>query len=134
MTWWSPRRSKPATVTFSATIASMNDHDCSVRSMARHLRERQSSWSGHVEAWLDAPFPVLPVRYEDDLLADTLGELTRMVRFLGLDCAAERLRQAVRTTGFRHLRAREEREGFRENKRGPHCSSTPARPASGGGT
>lgn len=102
---------------FSATIASMSDHDCSVRAMARHLRERRSSWSGHVESWLAAPFPVLPVRYED-LLADTPGELARMVRFLGLDRAAERLRQAVRTTGFEHLRQQEEREGFRENKRG----------------
>ena len=102
---------------FSATIARLNDRDCSVRATARHLRERRSSWSEHVESWLAAPFPVLLVRYED-LLADTPRALARMVRFLDLDCAAERLRQAVRTTGFQHLRQQEEREGFRENKTG----------------
>ena len=100
---------------FSATIARLNDRDCSVRATARYLRERRSSWAGHVESWLAAPFPVLTVRYEN-LLADTLGELARMVRFLGLDCAAAKLRQAVRTTDFWHLRRQEEREGFRENK------------------
>ena len=66
-----------------------------------------------------APFPVLPVRYED-LLADTPGELARMVRFLGLGGVARtaRLRRAVRMADFRRRREQEEREGFREKTPG----------------
>ena len=104
---------------FSATIRAMNTRDYSVSGTARFLRERRLDWSGHVESWLAAPFPVLPVRYED-LLADTLGELARMVRFLRLDGAAarnggpHRLDRAVRATAFPRLREQEQREGFIE--------------------
>ena len=47
----------------------MNDRNHTVRATARNLRELLFDWAGHVESWLDAPFPVLPVRYED-LLAE----------------------------------------------------------------
>ena len=101
---------------FAASIARMNDRNHTIPATARHLRERLFDWSGHVESWMAAPFPVLPVRYED-LLADTPGELARMVRFLGLGSVARpaKLRQAARTAAFRHLREQEEQEGFREN-------------------
>ena len=101
---------------FSATIARMNNRDHAVGATARHLRERLFDWSGHVESWLTAPFPVLPVRYED-LLADTPGELARMVRFLSLNDVAQpaKLRRAVRLADFQRLREQEEQEGFREN-------------------
>lgn len=75
----------------SATIRTMNARDGTVRATARHLRERRFDWSGHVESWMAAPFPVLPVRYED-LLADTLGELARMARFLGFGGVARTAR------------------------------------------
>ena len=100
---------------FSDTIRAMNTRDYAVRGTARFLRERRLDWSGHVESWMAAPFPVLPVRYED-LLADTLGTLARMVRFLRLDGAAAppRLHRAVRATAFPRLREQERREGFIE--------------------
>ena len=98
---------------FSDTIRMMNTRDYAVRGTARFLRERRLDWSRHVESWLAAPFPVLLVRYED-LLADTLGELGRMVRFLRLDGAAHRLHRAVRATAFPRLREQERREGFIE--------------------
>ena len=101
---------------FSAAVAWMNDRNHAIRATARHLRERLFDWSGHVESWMAAPFPVLPVRYED-LLADTPGELARMVRFLGLGGIAQpaKLRRAVRMADFQRLREQEEQEGFREN-------------------
>lgn len=100
---------------FSAMIRTLNTRDHSVSGTARFLRERRLDWSSHVESWLAAPFPVLPVRYED-LLADTLGELARLVRFLRLDGAAAppRLHRAVRATVFPRLREQERREGFIE--------------------
>lgn len=73
------------------------------------------TWSEHVESWLAAPFPVLVVRYED-LTADTVGSLRRVVRFLGLDDPPdeERVRRSVAFTSFRRLRAEEATDGFRE--------------------
>lgn len=99
----------------AAAIRTLNARAGVVRARARHLRERRIDWSGHVASWMAAPFPVLPVRYED-LLADTPGELARMVRFLGLGGVAQtaKLRRAARMADFRRLREQEEREGFRE--------------------
>ena len=78
------------------------------------LREFLGDWSGHVESWRRAPFPVLTVRYED-MLADPAGELGRMARFLGLEGAADqaRLRRAADFASFANLRSAEEREGYR---------------------
>ena len=77
------------------------------------LREILGDWSSQVESWQRAPFPVLTVRYED-MLADPMGELGRMARFLGLEGAADqaRLRRAVDFAGFANLRSNEEREGY----------------------
>ena len=77
---------------------------------------RLFDWSGHIESWMATPFPVLPVRYEG-LLADTPGELARMVRFLDLGDVARtvKLHRAVRMADFQRLREQEEQEGFREN-------------------
>ena len=77
------------------------------------LREILGDWSSHVESWRRAPFPVLTVRYED-MLADPVGELGSMARFLGLEGAADqvRLRRAVDFAGFANLRKSEEREGY----------------------
>ena len=102
---------------FSRTIAKMNDPHYENPASGCHLRERLLDWSGHVESWTTAPFPVLVVRYED-LLADTFGQLARMVRFLGLDGAPDerqRLQRAVESADFARLREDEERDGFRES-------------------
>ena len=79
--------------------------------------QRLLDWSGHVRSWTAAPFPVLVVRYED-LLADTVGQLRGIVRFLRLEGAADegRLRRAAAFSSFARLREREDREGFRGHK------------------
>ena len=61
---------------------------------------------------------MLVVRYED-LLADTVGQLRRIVRFLRLEGAADegRLRRAAAFSSFARLREREDREGFIEHTR-----------------
>ena len=77
------------------------------------LRQRLFDWSGHVESWTGAPFPVLTVRYED-LLADTAGWLGKIASFLRLDGASDqrRLEQAVAHSAFARLQENERREGF----------------------
>ena len=104
------------------------DRDANERSPLRRvgrrvrpsLRQRLLDWSGHVESWRAAPFPVLAVRYED-LLADAVGQLGRMTRFLGLEGAADgrRLRRAVAASDFTRLQEqeREARDGFHERDR-----------------
>ena len=80
------------------------------------LRQRLMDWSTHVESWTGAPFPVLVLRYED-LLADTLQGLTKVVRFLELDDGNDqhRLQRAAEFSTFANLRKAEEQHGFREN-------------------
>ncbi len=102
-------------------VARMNDPRSTVAgSCSPQLRQRLLDWSGHVESWRAAPFSVLLVRYED-LLADAAGQLARMVRFAGLDGAADRhrLRRAAEATAFPRLQEQETRHGFRESD--PRC-------------
>ena len=99
---------------FSETVTRMNDRRYVLGGGCDpQLRQRLLDWSGHVESWRSAPFPVLVVRYED-LLADTAGQLARMTRFLGLDGAADgrRLRRAAAAADFARLREQEARHGF----------------------
>ncbi|MBF0395100.1 MAG: sulfotransferase domain-containing protein [Alphaproteobacteria bacterium] len=66
------------------------------------------SWHQHVESWLDAPgIRLLPVRYED-MVADMLAILARVVDFLGWSAPAEAVAAAVEATRFERLRAKEE--------------------------
>ena len=107
---------------FSKVVTRMNDRRCVVAGggCGHQLRQRLLDWSGHVESWRSAPFPVLAVRYED-LLADAVGQLGRMTRFLGLEGAADgrRLRRAVAAADFTRLQEqeREARDGFHERDR-----------------
>lgn len=80
------------------------------------LPQRLPSWSSHVESWTGAPFPVLAVRYED-LLADAVGQLAAMIRFLGMesDVDQERIRQAVSFSEFERMREDEAKNSFRES-------------------
>ena len=77
------------------------------------LRQWLFDWSGHVESWAGAPFPVLTVRYED-LLADTVSWLGKIASFLRLDGASDRprLERAVAHSAFARLQENERREGF----------------------
>ena len=63
--------------------------------------------------------PSLPnsivLRYED-LVADTVGELERLVRFVGLDMAPDLLADAVAFASFESLR-KKEREGYFQSDR-----------------
>ena len=105
---------------FADSIAALNSRKTSVGGgVTPELRQRLLDWSGHVESWSRAPFPVFGVRYED-LLADTTGWLGRVALFLRLDGASdqERLQRAVANSSFARLRESEAREGF--GRLGPH--------------
>ena len=105
---------------FAHSIAMLNDCGaCLAGRGALQLRQRLLDWSGHVRSWTAVPFPVLVVRYED-MLADTVGQLRRIARFLRLEEAGDesRLRCAVAFSSCARLRQGEEREGFSERRFG----------------
>jgi len=78
------------------------------------VRQRLSSWSQHVESWLDArDIRVLAVRYED-LAENPMETLSKIVRFTGLEHCTERVEKAVRFSGFDELQRQEENAGFVE--------------------
>lgn len=77
------------------------------------LRQRLSTWSLHVDGWLDQGQSLLLLRYED-MLADPASTLGRVARHLCLDTASDAIGRAVEATSFARLRAAEERDGFRE--------------------
>lgn len=72
------------------------------------------SWSGHVRSWTRAGgLRLLTVRYED-LARSPAAAFRRVVRFLGLPCAAGRLERAIQRSSFATLSALERRSGFGE--------------------
>jgi aryl sulfotransferase len=78
------------------------------------LRQKLLTWSGHVRSWLEEKdLRVIVVRYED-LLADTVSELSRVLRFIGLEDEPERVAKAVRFSSFGELQSQEAKNGFRE--------------------
>jgi hypothetical protein len=80
--------------------------------------QRLSSWSGHVESWLNAPgIRVLLVRYED-MTADMPRVLTDVIRFIGWSADRETVTRAAHAVRFSALREQEEAHGFRERLRG----------------
>jgi sulfotransferase family protein len=101
-----------------AAIAVMADADSQTADrpdrQVNQLRQRLSSWSGHVLSWLEqSDIEVCRVRYED-LAADPAGELLRAMAFAGIDVSGEHAASAARAANFSALQAQEARWGFAE--------------------
>lgn len=98
-------------------IRTMADPDftLSPASKGLHLQVPQTvgSWSGHVESWDQADFPVHPVRYED-LLVTPVDTLRDLVHFAGFSPTREEVARAVEMARFERLQAQETAGGFRE--------------------
>lgn len=82
------------------------------RRLANQLPQHLLSWSGHVASWLDTPVTPLLLRYED-MLAQPLTALRRVVDRLGWQVDDDVLAHAVEATRFEVLRDEEQRHGFR---------------------
>ena len=83
------------------------------RDLPDQLPQQILSWSGHVESWLQAPVPVLVVRYED-LSRDPATYFGQVVRFVGEPFDPLRLRRAIAFSSFSEVRKQEDASGFRE--------------------
>jgi aryl sulfotransferase len=106
--------------TIDAEIVRMADTDLSFPDSFKHLDEqlqqRLQSWSGHVQSWLTAPFPVHVVRYED-MVGDPAAAFGAIARFLDLPHDAEKIASAVAATTFSRLQEQERASGFVERPR-----------------
>src|SRR5262249_20651194 len=103
-----------------ATIAAMDDRDStyagSTTRLSHHLRQLLMRWSEHVASWLEAPFPLHLVRYED-LLTDPHAAIGALAGFLGLPRGPETIAMTVEATAFARLQAQEREAGFTERPR-----------------
>lgn len=82
-----------------------------------HFRVKLLSWSRHVESWTEAKgLRVHPVRYED-LLSDTPGVFSSVLRLAGMEPEQDRVERAVRETCFSRLQQLEKKHGFSQNLR-----------------
>lgn len=85
----------------------------STRRIPFQLPQHISSWSGHVESWLDAPVRLHLLKYED-MLARPVASFGKVAHFLGFDVSAATVEAAVNATRFDRLRASEDECGFVE--------------------
>jgi aryl sulfotransferase len=103
------------------TIARMADETMRMALGRAALREQLpqylSTWSDHVESWLDAPGLNLYLMRYEDMLARPAEVFGKAVRFLGFDCDDVKLERALAACRFDVLQAREAQEGFRERPR-----------------
>ena len=83
------------------------------RDLPDQLPQYLGTWSSHAESWLNAPVPVLVVRYED-LSSNPAQQFTNVVRFVGAPYDPVRLRRAIAFSSFSELRRQEDEQGFRE--------------------
>ncbi len=67
------------------------------------------TWDNHTRSWRDHDGPRLELRYED-LRAEPIAELSRVLRFLGLPVVEPRIRQAIAACSVDAMRAMQERE------------------------
>lgn len=73
-----------------------------------------SSWSRHVESWLDAPaLKVHLVRYED-MAVEPEQTFWAVTEFLGLQHTPQEVSRAIEAVRFQNLAGKEAQAGFRE--------------------
>jgi hypothetical protein len=86
----------------------------SVGGMSDQLKQKLSSWSGHVKSWIDeSDLPIHLVRYED-LKLDPERSFGEVVRFCRLPWDANRVNRAVAFSNFAEMQRQELASDFVE--------------------
>ena len=85
----------------------------------QQVRQFMGSWANHGQSWVNQQeIPVLLMRYED-LLVQPEQHFRRLANFLNLPAEESLIREAVASTRFDKLRAKEDAEGgFHERPEG----------------
>lgn len=97
------------------TIELLNDPGHRLGKTEMHAAQFVGTWSHHVRTWTDNAneFPLIVLRYED-LKANPHEHFGRLIKFLGWDFDAARVRRAVDATAFQVLQRTEQAGGFAE--------------------
>lgn len=82
------------------------------------IAEMIGSWDRNVTSWTDASGLVRHVTRYEDMLADTEGEMRKVLAFLKVPVKDGKLRRAIRMSRFDKLRAQERKSGFKERPPG----------------
>lgn len=94
-------------------VARMTDPDAQIPHGETFFDEHLGGWSEHVGDWTgQSALETLVVRYED-VVADTLGTLKRIIGFGGLEWDARKAGNAIEASRFDTLRRNEEALGFK---------------------
>jgi hypothetical protein len=103
---------------FDSTIARMANPDEIIAfkpsKLSSQLRQRLSTWSGHVTSWIDAAGIKCHLMRYEDMVHDPLETFTAMARYLGLPHDGAAIQAAIESTRFDNLRDAEEQRGFIE--------------------
>lgn len=104
-----------ASLTHDEVIGLLGRPTHHLRPTELHAAQHLGTWSDHVASWLrgEDEFPLLVLRYED-LQADPVRELVRLIGFLGWQLDDGRVRRAVELTSFAALARAEAVSGFAE--------------------
>ena len=88
--------------------------------VGHHVGQLLSSWSEHVESWLDrVSVPLHVVRFED-AVSNPLETFGSVVKFLRIDVNTEVLVRAIGATQLSELQRQEEKSGFVEKTAAAH--------------
>lgn len=102
---------------YAKTIGNMNDPSHFLAGGVKNqIRQKMGSWSDHFLSWNDQrEIPIILVKYED-MLADTAGQLQRVVEFCGMRTPDDETNivRAVENSEFQKLQKKEKDTGFRE--------------------
>jgi hypothetical protein len=83
------------------------------KAQANQLRQILSTWSDHVQGWIDADLPKIVMRYED-IKTSPVAAFTRITHFLQIDRSRNDIEIAVSKSRFENLRQQEDDNGFHE--------------------
>lgn len=104
---------------FDRAIQKMGDFDfasyTTAEKLSNQVRQYISSWSGHVQSWVDMPAEVSlrVVRYED-MSQKSDQTFAQIVKFMDLPWHEACLHKAIAFSDFKILQQQEQAEGFQE--------------------
>lgn len=86
----------------------------SPKRLFNQLRQKLSTWSGHVKSWLDQQnIPVHVMRYED-MRRSPKNTFLQAVNFLNLEVGEESVEEALKKSDLSVLKEQEKKKGFKE--------------------
>ena len=98
-------------------IEAIAQPDLVVDADAQNIRQFLGGWSDHAKSWNNVEgVPLHIVRYED-MAAKPQETFAKVIAFLNLPADRQRLRKAIKFSGFRELSRQEARNGFAEKSR-----------------